>query len=518
MIRAFLLSLKIDYFSAINSFLYSFQKIKFLDKFLHTLYKKTGFKIFLSVLSSILTLLMNVLLEAIYLFIIYKMSHYLSKEDVFLTFLHIYFIFTLIGMFIHTSLLEIGPKHYTNICLLSMDAKDYLLSHLFYKNMIHFFIHTILLYHLIQNLDGNLFFCLLLPMISFFSKMVGEMINLKYYSKTRIRIPENYVLYFSVVISLLGVSFLPYFAFFIPSNFYSFITILLLFLFVYSVFYLFTYQEYKQIVKEILHTRVLSNSTNFQPKDLVQIKDKQKEISTDKLKNKKGYDRLNTIFFERHKNILLDSSIKISIFLTILGIFGIFYFKSNQAMIEKVSFFFENYLGTLILFLYFINRGGIITQAMYMNCDHAMLRYNFYRNPDVITSMYQKRVKTVTMINLMPALVIGILLVIYGYLFTDYSILSLFSLFLSSSILSIFFSVFYLMTYYIFQPYNSEFRMTSFSYSCCHFLLSFVCFFLIRIPISNELLLLSISLLTFLLILLSNYLIKDKSSYTFRIK
>lgn len=518
MIRAFLLSLKIDYFCAINSFLSCFQKIKFLDKLLHPLYKNNGFKIFLSILSSILTLLSSVLVEAIYLFIIYKMSYFLSKEDVFLTFLHIYFIFTLIGSFIHTSLLEIGSKHYTNICLLSMDAKDYLLSHLLYGNMVRFVIHILLLWLLIQNLDGNLLFCLLLPTIALFSKIVGEMINLKYYSKTRIRIPESYGLYFLVINSLLVVSFLPYFKFFIPSNFYCYITILLFFFFTYSLFYLFSYQDYKYIVKEILNTRVLSSNRGISTKDLVQIKDKQKEISNEKLRDKKGYDRFHIIFFERHKNILLNSSIKISVFLMILGIFGIFYFKSNQAMIEKVSIFFENYLGTIILFLYFINRGGMITQAMYMNCDHAMLRYNFYRNPDVITSMYQKRVKTVTMINLMPALVIGVLLLLYGYLFTDYSILSLFSLFLSIFILSIFFSVFYLMTYYIFQPYNSEFRMTSFSYSFCHFLLSFVCLFLIRMPISIELLFLSTSLLTIFLILLSNYLIKNKSGYTFRIK
>lgn len=518
MIRTFFLSLKIDYFSAINSFLFSFEKVKFLDKFLHPLYKKNGFKIFLSLLSSILTLFSSVLSEAIYLFVIYKMSQYLSKENLFPTFLHIYVIFTVIGMFIHTNLLEIGSKHYTNICLLSMDAKDYLLSHLLYNNILHFFLHSILLYYLIGNLNGNLLFCFLLPAISFFSKIVGEMINLKYYAKTKIRIPENYVLYFSIVITLFIISFLPYFSIFLPSNFYLFITIFLFLFFLYSLFYLFTYQDYPCIVKEILHTRVLSKSTNFQTKDLVEVKEKQKEIAMDKLKNKKGYDLFNTIFFERHKNILLDSSIKISIFLMILGMVGIFYFQKNQDMIKNVSFFFKNDLGMLILFFYFINRGGMITQAMFMNCDHAMLRYNFYRNPEVITGMYQKRLKIVTLINLLPAFVIGILLVLYGYLFTNYSVVSFLFLFLTSLILSIFFSIFYLMTYYLFQPYNSEFRMVRFSYSFCHFITFFVCLVLIRIPISMELLFLSTSIVTLLFFLLSNYFIKNKSSYTFRIQ
>lgn len=518
MIRTFFLSLKIDYFSAINSFLYSFQKVKFLDKILHPLYKKTGFKIFLSFLSSILTLFSSILTEAIYLFVIYKMSQYLSKENLFPTFLHIYVIFAMIGMFIHTNLLEIGSKHYMNICLLSMNAKDYLLSHLLYNNILHFFIHSILLYYFIGSLNENLLFCFLLPAISVFSKIIGEMINLKYYAKTKIRIPENYVLYFSIVITLLAVTFLPYFSIFIPSNFYPFITIFLFLFFIYSLFYLFTYQNYLCIVKEILRTRVLSKSTNFQTKDLVEVKDKQKEITTDKLKNKKGYDLIHTIFFERHKNILLNSSIKISVFLMILGMIGIFYFQKNQDMVKNVSFFFKKDLGTLILFLYFINRGGMITQAMFMNCDHALLRYNFYRNSEVITGMYQKRLKTVTLINLLPAFVIGILLVLYGYLFTNYSVVSFLFLFLTSLILSMFFSIFYLMTYYLFQPYNSEFRMVRFSYSFCHFITFLVCLILIRIPISAEFLFLSTSIVTLLFYLLSNYFIKNKSSYTFRIQ
>lgn len=518
MFKTFFLSLKIDYFSAINSFLYSFGKIKFLDRLLHSFYQKSGFKIFLSILSSILTLLSSVLSEAIYLFLIYSMSHYLSKEQTFPTFLHIYFVFTMIGMFIHTSLLNIGNKHYTSICLLSMDAKDYLLSHLFYHNFIHSFIQVVLLSRMIPNLHGNSFFILLLPILSFLSKIVGEMINLKYYSRSKIKITENYFLYFSIVISLCLVSFLPCFSLSIPSDFYTVITFFFFLLFLYSLFYLFSYRDYKTVVKEILHTRVLSTNHSFHTKDLVQIREKEKEISKDKLNHKKGYDRLNAIFFERHKNILLNSSIKISVFLIILGIIGIFYLKNNPEMIGKVSFFFHHYLGIFIFFMYFINRGGIITQAMFMNCDHAMLRYNFYRNPEVTISMYQKRVKTVTWINLIPAFVIGILLVLYGSFFTDFSSLSLLSLFLSSFVLSIFFSIFYLVTYYLFQPYNEEFRMVSFSYSLSHFMTYIVCFLLIKIPISIEGLLIGSSIFTALIILLSNYLIKNKSFYTFRIK
>ena len=58
--------------------------------------------------------------------------------------------------------------------------------------------------------------------------------------------------------------------------------------------------------------------------------------------------------------------------------------------------------------MYLINRGSVVTQAMFYNCDHAMLRYNFYREPDVILGLFKKRLTMLIKINLLPAIVIAI--------------------------------------------------------------------------------------------------------------
>lgn len=518
MFRTFFISLKIDYFSAINTFLSSFQKVKLLDRFFHPLYQKRGFKIFLSILSSILTLLSTVLSNAIYLFLIYMISNFLSKNHIADTFIHVYFIFTIIGMIINTNLLNIGYKHYTSICLLSMDAKEYLLSHFLYNNVMHSLIHLFLLSLMISKLSIDSSFVLLLPIFSFFSKTIGEMINLKYFVRKRIRITENYVIYFLAVLSLLVLAFLPYFSLFFPKEFYLLMILFAFFFFLYSLFVLFSYSDYQRLVKEILVSRVFSASHNYSTRDLVEIRHQDEKIQNDKLGNKTGYDRFNAIFFERHKNILLNSSIRISILFIIILVIGIFYLENNQEATGQVSSFLKNHMSIFILIMYFINRGGIITQAMFMNCDHAMLRYHFYRNPDVIISMYQKRAKTVTMINFIPASVLGILLVLYGYLFTDVSFFYLLCSFLFILVLSIFFSIYYLVTYYLFQPYNEEFRMVSFYYSLSHLIAYIVCFLFLKVTTSVPILLIGVNFLTLILILVSYYLIRDKSCYTFRIK
>lgn len=66
------------------------------------------------------------------------------------------------------------------------------------------------------------------------------------------------------------------------------------------------------------------------------------------------------------------------------------------------------YLPYFVFIMYMINRGTVVTQAMFMNCDHSMLTYRFYRTPKVILALFKERLKTLIGINLIPALVIAI--------------------------------------------------------------------------------------------------------------
>ena len=125
-----------------------------------------------------------------------------------------------------------------------------------------------------------------------------------------------------------------------------------------------------------------------------------------------------------------------------------------------------SYLPLFILILYVINRGTAYTQAMFMNCDHSILTYRFFRTPKVILGLFRERLKTIILINLMPAMVIAIglpvLLLITGG--TD-NVLNYAALFFSIIAISVFFSVHYLVLYYLLQPYNVSTEMKSSTYS-----------------------------------------------------
>lgn len=45
-----------------------------------------------------------------------------------------------------------------------------------------------------------------------------------------------------------------------------------------------------------------------------------------------------------------------------------------------INNFIMNYLPFVLLLMYFINTGKVVTNAMFMNCDHSMLSYRFLDN------------------------------------------------------------------------------------------------------------------------------------------
>ena len=136
----------------------------------------------------------------------------------------------------------------------------------------------------------------------------------------------------------------------------------------------------------------------------------------------------------------------------------------------------------MVFIMYIINKGPVVTQAMFMNCDHSMLTYSFYKTPKVILGLFKERLKTLIKINLLPALVIalGLVLILFITGGTDNN-LNYLVLFISIISMSIFFSVHYLVMYYLLQPYNVNVEVRSGTYKIVQWLTYFVCYFMLQI-------------------------------------
>ena len=327
-------------------------------------------------------------------------------------------------------------------------------------------------------------------------------------------------MYFSIVLSLFACAFLPYLGLYVNFTILDITTIITIFLGILSLIYLLKIKDYKLMYKKLsLVVNVMDhkNEKDYLKQAMVELKDKDKKIDNKKLEGKKGYDLFNTIFFERHKEILLRSARKYSVIL--IGIYIIlgYLVLTKNGYYTKVNNFYIKNIGWFGLIMFIVNRGAIITQAMFFNCDHAMLRYNFFREPNSILDLFKKRLIIVSKVNLLPAFVIGVGNIVLLILTNNTSPVTLISNFLFIVSLSIFFSVHYLVIYYLFQPFNKEMEVKKMSYSIMTLITYMITYSLTRISIDSVTLSIFGVIFTIIYVIVSLKLVYKYAPETFKL-
>lgn len=251
--------------------------------------------------------------------------------------------------------------------------------------------------------------------------------------------------------------------------------------------YLYRSTVYKKLYK-VMVTRntvifhVMEDSAKLQQTAYLS-KISEEKVNTGK---KKGYDYFNEIFLQRHKKILTSAAVKTAltalVFVAAAAAAALFSPRAgreiNRQMMVMLPYF--------VFVMYLINKGAVITQAMFMNCDHSLLAYGFYRSPETILGLFRVRLRTSVRINLIPASVIACglpaLLLITGGTENpmDYVLL-----FLAILAMSVFFSVHHLMLYYLLQPYDINMKAKSSAYSIVNTVTYIVCYLFIRLKMAT---------------------------------
>ena len=471
MINTLIQSLGIEITYTINSFIYILSKLPILrDLITNDIYKSKFIKGLVGVLVRIFLLARAIFLKFMYFFVIFFISSNYFNDNMIHTFFHIYFLLTILGMFINNKLLDTNKKKYFSIILFNTDATNYFRANLFFNTITNLILNSVCLWFFISYIlkAPTIMYTIMFILLTTFIRFVGEALNIMFYRKYKYIWYSNTSLYFPIVIVLFGLCFLPCFKIFIPISFIIISTIIFVILGIISFIYLMKIKDYKLIYKKLTQVTNVMNSKyekDYLRQAMVDVKDKDKKIDSNIIKNKHGYDMFNTIFFERHKEILLRSARKYSFICIVIYIILGYLMLNYNNYFKDISDFMHNKLSWFIVIMFFINRGAIITQAMFFNCDHAMLRYNFYREPDTILALFKKRLLTVVKVNLLPGFVIGIGNIILLVISKDYNILMCLTTFLFIISLSVFFSVHYLILYYLLQPFNKNLEVKRASYS-----------------------------------------------------
>ena len=467
MINTLKTSFKIDMSYATNSFIYILRKLPILkDLITEDAYTSKGLKRFVRIISLFLSFIKMLAYKFLYVFIILGFANLLGERFASYNFIHIFFIFTVLGIFINNRLLNPNSKKYFSVILFGIDAKLYIISNFLYD----LFITTILNIIVLLSINGithiGIKTTALLIIICLLCRIIGEAFSIVFYKMNKYLFNSNTKLYMSISIIFLILSALPFVGIIILPKLISLLLIPLAIIAIISFIYILKIDDYKIIIRETNSYNAIMNKdevSSYNRQKMVEVRDKDKIIDSKKIKNKHGYDLFNTIFFERHREILLRSALRFSVGIIVIYIaLGVMYYIGKGNFIHS---FLLNNMGWFVLILYFVNRGSIITQAMFYNSDHAMLKYNFYREENVILGLFKKRLSTVVKVNLIPGVLIAIGNVILLFITGGSNIITYISMFIFIISLCIFFSVHYLVLYYLLQPYNKDLMVKSVPYS-----------------------------------------------------
>ncbi len=454
----------------VNGILFSLKQIPLLKRLLPaTLYKVKGLKIFANILSVLWEIVSTFIGKFLYFVTMVCGVGTLYKElPENMVFLHILLFLTVIGSFMNTHLFNPTKDKYYAMILMRMDAREYTLVNYLYsilKVVVGFLPFTILFG---MDRDVPLWFCLLLPFCIAGMKLFAAAVTLWDYEKRGFGYNENKLskCLWGCIALLLGITYAPpAFGFAVPEMVSMILFLVCIPLGATGLKKVLTFRDYYAINRELLAGLTNQMDSTAAAQLVKQVNEKKISTDTSITSSRKGFEYLNELFIKRHKKILWNSTKKIScvcVFLVAAVLIGIYLMPEEKSVINKIVM---TWLPYFVFIMYAINRGTNFTQALFMNCDHSLLTYSFYKQPKFILWLFQIRLREIMKINAVPALVIGIGLALILFVTggTD-NPLNYVVLIVSILCMSLFFSIHYLTIYYLLQPYNAGTELKSGTY------------------------------------------------------
>jgi len=488
MIETFIKSFKLENAYKTNSIIYSLKGLPIIKKLLpDSLYKSKELKLVVSIISVLKTIIGTFLGKVLYVLLMIFFMALTYETDNANTFIHIFMFLTLVGGLINTHMFTPSNDKYYAIILMNIDAKKYVISDLCYemlKNIIGLMPFTIIFGIL---LEVPLLLCIIMPIFVVMVKMIFVNFDVNYFKKTKNankEKPLGKVVGLTIVL-LLASYVLPIFRITINQNIFITIFVLTFILGIISFIKINQFNDYKKMYKQILTIdniyEVESKKKSTPVKENIR---NQIEYDSKFLSNKTGFAYFHDLFVKRHSKILTKAVKLQAIVIAILLLIAIISVTLSSKISGNINNMMLTYLPYFVFVMYLLNRGTTLTQAMFMNCDYSMLTCRMYRTPKVVLGLFKQRLKTLIKINLVPAIIIAIGLPLLLYLTggTD-NILNYIVLFTTIISMSIFFSVHYLVMYYLLQPYNVATEMKNSTFELVQKSTYVICYFMTEIKL-----------------------------------
>lgn len=440
----------------------------------------------------------------------------------------IYLLFTFIGALINNVLFELDEDKYSVVFLMRMDAKKNVLINYTYTLLKFFVGHFVIAVAYVIWSGYNPIFIVIMPLFGIGMKLLLQGVQVKMWKRNRkfssgVMFGAYGIFYtFLALVALVVTVILKIFM-----SEYVIMAVMCTVIivgFVWGIASLKGYEDYKVAYKKVteqgFEAKTTLNDAQKQKNKDVLVLDYSDVISEGS--KGKGLRGFNEVFIKRHKKILWKRTMIISIVIAAIYVFlfggclitGNFFGELSHMSDKSIT----KVILTMVFICYFVNGGESVTSAMYMNCDHSMLTYSFYKQPKKILELFRLRALSIIKLNIIPAIMIGCgfagLIALTG---GTTNVFNYVAAIVTPIIISIFFSVHYLTIYYLFQPYNSNSESKSPVYSVINTITYFVSYMIMQLEVSGMIFVEIIVAFCIIYILLACWLVYKFAPRTFRI-
>ena len=477
----------------VNSIIYGLKQIPLIRKIIpESIYGNSALKVVVNVIAFIMEIIKSFAGKFVYIFgMIFLLSSLYGKVDQAAVYLHIIFLLTFIGAMLNTFIFNPSKPDYYAIVLMRMDAREYVMVKYGYelaKLMIGFMAFGCIF----GGIAGIPWYInLIIPFFVIAAKMTYSAIALGDCEKNNLTAGEGTLdkLKWLLILLLLAAAYgLPAAGIVIPDIAVYICAAVIIIAGVFSVKKIWTFRWYRVVYGRMLNNlnaQMDANNANLERYSARSAIAIDSSDQNEKLESKKGYRYLNALFTSRHRKILWKPIKSVTVICTVVVIAGIgivYFFPAGRAGITKIIL---EGMPLSAFWMYMINRGNSYTQALFMNCDHSLLTYRFYRRPKDVLGLFAIRLRESIKINIIPAAILGagmaVILCVAGA-----SIPALTYVLVVVTIIaeSVFFSVHYLVIYYLLQPYNAGTEIKSGMYKVITVVTYIVCYMLINVQMN----------------------------------
>ncbi|MBC8569919.1 hypothetical protein [Zongyangia hominis] len=487
--------------SMANRLIYFVKRIPLIGKAVPDgIYAQMELKQGLAVVAALFYALYRLFCKALYVGLMVLLPLLLAMEDGFTRaqqgdlFLHIFFFLScLAGAVQAPKALEAKPNKFICIRLVGMDPEEYTRSMVLFYHGSEFlyFLPSLLIGGIIAGCNAWQLIGLILAFPCY--RLMGEALQLIVYRRTKRVLSTSYVLISILLVAGAILAYAPLaagsayavgrWAFFFPA------VLAALILGALSLRYILRYPGYRAAAQDVLvHDKISADPQKTAAQNRfrdVKLRDSDftgEELIAGKHGNQKGYRYLNTIFFERHRRMLVLPLYRRLLIVAVLFVgcgAALLFFPEFRPTFSQVL---SRLLPAFCFVMYFASIGERICRAMFYNCDISLLRYSYYRERGAILRNFQIRLARIAGLNLILAA--AICLAVGGLIFLSgvtWSPKDMIFFMLCILFLSLFFSVHHLFLYYVCQPYTTELDMKNPLFNIINVVVYMVCYMCLQI-------------------------------------